>query len=103
MLDPILASLFQERIEASAEMGHKGEKGIEKPDLGGEAERAGAVQPGDEKAQGNLIYVCKYLIGESKKQETRFCFVISNDKEITSCLLLNKRQQAQIKNIGHSI
>jgi len=33
----------------------------------GEAERDGSVQPGEEKAQGDLISVYKYLTGELKK------------------------------------
>lgn len=34
-----------------------------KPDIGEEADRAGAVQSGEHKAQGNLICVDKYLTG----------------------------------------
>ena len=35
-----------------------------------EAERAGIVQPGEEKAQEDLIHVCKYPIGRVRKTES---------------------------------
>ena len=35
-----------------------------KPDTGGEVDRAGAVQSGEHKAQGDLIRVYKYVMGE---------------------------------------
>jgi len=36
-------------------------------------ERVGTVQPGAEKGQGNLINVCKYLMGGVKKKERDSC------------------------------
>jgi len=38
-------------------------QGLEHLSLGGKAERVGAVQPGEEKAAGDLTSVCKYLQG----------------------------------------
>lgn len=38
----------------------------------GEAEREGTIQPGQEKAQGDLIHVYKYLVGGVKKMEPEF-------------------------------
>lgn len=39
-------------------------------DTWGEAEAAGIVQPGEEKAQGNATYVHKYMAGGAVKMET---------------------------------
>ncbi|KAK4826406.1 LOW QUALITY PROTEIN: hypothetical protein QYF61_008693, partial [Mycteria americana] len=44
-------------------------RGIGAPDIQGEAERAGTAQPREEKAQGDLINVYKYLMGGVKKTE----------------------------------
>jgi len=35
-----------------------------KPDVGGEADRSGAVQSGEHKAQHDLIYVYQHVMGE---------------------------------------
>ena len=40
--------------------------------LRGKAERPGAVQPGEEKARGDLINAYKYLTGGSRVDGTRF-------------------------------
>jgi len=43
--------------------GHKGDEGTGVPAIQGEAERDGTVQPGEEKAERDLINVFKYLMG----------------------------------------
>jgi len=42
--------------------GHKGNRGLGAPNTPGEAERAGAVQPGEEKAQGDQNHPCNDLL-----------------------------------------
>ena len=49
--------------------GQKDDEGTGTSDIRGEAERAGTVQPGEEKAQGNLINVHKYLIGGRERNK----------------------------------
>lgn len=41
-----------------------------KPDIRGEADRAGAVQSGEHKAQQDLIHVYKHLRGARKETES---------------------------------
>lgn len=45
--------------------GHKGDAGTGAPHIE-KAEKAGTVQSGEEKAQGDLINVYRYLKGECK-------------------------------------
>jgi len=46
---------------------HKDDEGLEACELRGEADRAGIVQSGEEKEQGHLIHVYKYLVGVEAK------------------------------------
>lgn len=43
-------------------------------------ERAGTVQPGEGKAQGDLTCVYKYLKGEWKEEESRLLSVVPSDR-----------------------
>jgi len=45
-----------------------------------EADRTGTVQPGEEKAQGDLIHVYKYLQGRCKEDRARLCSVVPSDR-----------------------
>lgn len=51
--------------------GHKNCKGLQVSDIQWEAERSGTIQPGEEMAQGDLIFVYIYLMGGSKEDGTR--------------------------------
>jgi len=54
----------------------------EASDTRGEAARAGVVQPGEEKVQGDLTHVSKYLMGEVKKMEpacSQWCSVTGQE------------------------
>jgi len=48
--------------------------------LGGKAERAGTVQPGEEKAQGDLSNVYKYLQGGCREDDARLFSVVPRDR-----------------------
>jgi len=64
VLCPVLGSPVQDRhgcTKAHSAKGHKGDSGIEPPLRQDEAERAGTVQPGGDKAQGNLVYTYIYI------------------------------------------
>lgn len=69
MLCPELGSPLQDRhgpTQVSPAQGHKGDVGAEAPYI----ERKGcdwSGQPGEEKAQGGLINLYKYLKGEHKE------------------------------------
>lgn len=70
MLGPVLGSLVQEghgHTGANPVKTHKDDEGLGACELRGEAERAGIVQPGEEKAQGHLIHVYKHLVGVEVK------------------------------------
>ncbi|KAK4824245.1 hypothetical protein QYF61_012511 [Mycteria americana] len=54
--------------------------GVLCPVLGSPAERAGAVQPGEEKAQGDLINVCEYLKGGCKEDGPRLFSGVASDR-----------------------
>lgn len=57
--------------------GHR-DDGLE--NLGGKAERSGTAQPGEEKAQRNLINVFKYLEGRCKEERARLSPVMPADR-----------------------
>lgn len=46
----------------------------------GEAERDGTIQPGEEKVQGDLISMCKYLMGGPKEQRARLFSMVPSDR-----------------------
>lgn len=46
----------------------------------GQAERDGIVQAGEEKAQGDLISVCKYLMGDNEEKRSRLFSVVSSNR-----------------------
>ncbi|KAK4832072.1 hypothetical protein QYF61_020628 [Mycteria americana] len=50
------------------------------PILRGEAERAQTIHPGEEKAQGDLINLYKYLKGGCKEDRARLCSVVPSDR-----------------------
>jgi len=69
-----VASSVQERhgaVGAHPEEGHKNDPKDGTPLLQGGAERAGSVQPGEEKAQGDLRTIFQYLEGGCKKEGDR--------------------------------
>ncbi|KAK4829666.1 hypothetical protein QYF61_005959 [Mycteria americana] len=47
---------------------------------GEEAERAGTVQPGEEKAWGDLTNVFKYLVEDSREDRARLFSVVPSDR-----------------------
>lgn len=53
---------------------HKAQKGTGTCLIRGKAESAGTVLPGEEKAQGDLIKVYKYLKGKCKEDRDRIFF-----------------------------
>lgn len=55
--------------EVSTAKSHKDNKGTGPSVICGEAERTGTVQVGEQKAQGELNHVYKYLTGRVKKME----------------------------------
>lgn len=54
----------------SSHKGHKDDEGTGASDVGGEAQRAGTTQPGEEEAQGYAISVYKYLMEEARHNQT---------------------------------
>jgi len=66
VLHLVLGSSVQERHRhtgVSPVEGHKDGSGIGASDIQGEAERGGTIQSREEKVQGDLIHVYKYLMG----------------------------------------
>ena len=51
----------------SPPQGHEDAEGLGAYELCREAERAGTIQPGEEKTQGDLIHVYKYLMVVGKE------------------------------------
>ena len=67
---------------------HKDDKGMGTSDLQRQAERAGIVQPGEEKAQGaQSISVYKYLMGGRKTEQasSQWCPVTGQEQRKISC------------------
>ncbi|KAK4831061.1 hypothetical protein QYF61_014993 [Mycteria americana] len=62
-----------------------------------EAERAGTVQPGAEKAQGALTNVYKYLMAGSKKGGARLFSVVSGDTGDNGHKLKYRRSHLNLK------
>lgn len=62
-------------------IGHKDNQGIGEFIIQGEAERATVIQTGEEKAQGDLINMWKYLIGRNKNDFSWCCPVKTKEHE----------------------
>ena len=90
MLGTVLGSPAQERhglTGVTPAKAHKDDEGTGASLTWREAERAGTVYPGEEKARGDAIHVFKFLMGGSKEDRARPC----------SCAgLQDKPQWAQI-------
>ena len=79
VLGPVRGSPVQVRhglARARPVKGHKDDEGTGASVIRREAGRAGTVQPGEEKAQGDLIHVYQYLTGGNKDEGTRLFSVV---------------------------
>lgn len=60
--------------------GHEDVEASSIPTTGGKAQRAGTVQPGEEKAQRDLINVSEYLQGGCKADRDRLLSVMPSTR-----------------------
>jgi len=94
VLSPVLGLPVGERhghAGESAVKGHQDDEGAVTSLRGGKAERAGAVQPGEERAQGDLINVYQYLQGECKENGARLFPVVPSERTRGSGYTLKHR------------
>ena len=56
------------------------DEGLGASNVRGEAEKSGTVQPGEEKAQGDLINAYKYMNGGTKEGGARIFSVAPSDR-----------------------
>jgi len=79
-LCPVLGSPLPESHGERPVKGHQDDEGTGVSLLRGKAERAGLVQPGEERAQGDLSNVYKYLQGGCKEDRARLFSVVPSDR-----------------------
>jgi len=77
VLCPVLGSSVKKQHRHTGEnpaKGHKGDKGTGAPHIGGKAERAGTVQPGEEKAQGGSSQCIQIPEGTVQRRQSHALF-----------------------------
>lgn len=100
MVASVLGSSVPERhghTGTSSEKGHKDDQGSGTSDVRGEGERAGTLKCAEEKAQGGLNHLYKYLMGESKEGKDRFFPVVPSDRKKGNGHKLKQRRMVKHK------
>jgi len=106
VLDPGLGSLLRRicgHTGVDQANGHKNGKGLQDSDIEGKAERTGAVQHGEEVAQGYLITVCKYLMRVIKGDGARLLVVPGDSTRINKHKMKSRKTNLSIRKKNNAV